>query len=88
VLFTASDFMSNGASLCCVPSSNTPQAIEQAYGFPKLRGGCSRHTPQALSSTRISATNDAWKSRRKPPVAIGSPQRAQLSPQDSLMRAK
>jgi hypothetical protein len=44
---------------------------------------CSRDTAQALPSIRFSAPNFALRSRKTSSIATSSPQRAQVSPQDS-----
>jgi hypothetical protein len=78
-----SDFRSNDASRVAGLRSNALQAIEQASESPRLHARCLRHAAQALPSTRFSATNEALRSRKTPPVATSLPQRAQFSPQET-----
>jgi hypothetical protein len=82
VLSAAPDFMSKDAAPVPRVARERAQAIERASEFPWPHGWLSRHTAQALPSTCFSAMNDALQSRKMPPLAFSSPQRAWFWPQD------
>jgi hypothetical protein len=82
VLFAMPDFVSNDASRFCASRSHALQAIERASESPRSHARCARHAAQAFISTRFSATNDALRNRKTPPIATSLPQRAQFSPQE------
>jgi hypothetical protein len=88
VLSALSDFVSYDASRVLPVASDASQAIEQTSKFLRSHADCSRHAAQALSSTWFFEPNDALRSRQRPPTATSSPQRAQISPQDSGLLAR
>jgi hypothetical protein len=70
-------------SAFCASRANASQAIEQVSEFLRSHNDCARYSAQALPSARLFAPNNAPRSRKTPPTAIGLPQRARFSPQDS-----